>query len=220
MKKLTEKVALVALICITLVFVLTTMLYMSNIIPQADTWLDNGVMTVLMFVMALLYVGVSGYLLYVNFSESQNIKRILLFCDSESATHANAKVVSNIVKSCANQVDGIAVKRVKVRADDKKGFVLTVTVNVDTDQTAVAINNLRCLLMDGFKSALGLTFDSINFVIVKLKNHYVPNVKTAQQKAQTLTEQQEQVDEIYQDPLLDEKCSVNNEQDDKQPEEN
>ena len=43
MKRIAEKVAIVAQICITLVFVLTTVLYMSNVIPQQENWRENGV---------------------------------------------------------------------------------------------------------------------------------------------------------------------------------
>ena len=201
MKKMAEKVALIALIVITLIFVITTMLYMSNIIPQAESWLDNGVLSVLMLILALAYLGLSAYLLYVNFSQTHNLKQILLLCDSESATHASVKVINNIVRSCSKQVSGVKIRKTKIRSDDKKGFVATITVNVNADDTANTINKLRCLLVDGFKNTLGLTFNCIDFVIAKLNNSYVPNLVSAKQNADTLSENQEQVDEIYQDPL-------------------
>lgn len=201
MKKIWEKVALVALVVITLIFVITTLLYMSNVIPQAESWLDNGVLTVLMLTLALVYLAISGYLLYVNFSQTHNLRQVLLLCDSESATHANAKVINNVVRSCAKQVGGVKVRKTKIRSDDKKGFVATITINVNAEDTANTVNKLRCLLVDGFRSTLGLTFNCIDFVIAKLNNHYTPNLSVARQNAETLSENQEQVDEIYQDPL-------------------
>ena len=38
MRKSAEKIAIIAQICITLVFVVTTLLYISNIIPQNDNF--------------------------------------------------------------------------------------------------------------------------------------------------------------------------------------
>ena len=54
---------------------------------------DNGVLTSLIWVLFFAYLGLSAYMLYVNFSERENLKRVLLFCDAESATHTTTKVV-------------------------------------------------------------------------------------------------------------------------------
>ena len=203
MRKITEKVAIVAQICITLVFVITTLLYISNVIPEREALANNGMMATLIIILAAVYLLLSIYLLYVNFSESEALRQVLLFCDSESSTRANVKVVRNIVRSCAKKVSGIRVKRVKMRLDEKHGFVITLKVDVSANEFSVAIDKLRCLIADSFKNTLNLTFNTINFEVRRLKSHYTPNVERAEQLAKTLTEQRELSADIYEQPFQD-----------------
>ena len=201
MRKLAEKVVIVAQICITLVFAIITLLNMTAVFPEIEIAVNNGVLTSLIIVLFLLYLGLSVYLIYVNFSERENVKQVLLFCDSESATRTTAKVVKNIVNSCAKQTTGITVRKTKIRSDEKKGFAITLRVNVNADNVAETIDTFRCLLADSFKNTLGLSFNTINFEINKLQTRYVPNVPTAEEKAEKLGDQREVTAEIYDNPL-------------------
>ncbi len=201
MRKLAEKVVIVAQICITLVFAIITLLNMTAVFPENEIAVNNGVLTSLIIVLFLLYLGLSVYLIYVNFSERENVKQVLLFCDSESATRTTAKVVKNIVNSCAKQTTGITVRKTKIRSDEKKGFAITLRVNVNADNVAETIDTFRCLLADSFKNTLGLSFNTINFEINKLQTRYVPNVPTAEEKAEKLGDQREVTAEIYDNPL-------------------
>ena len=212
MRKITEKIAIVAQICITLIFVVTTLLYITGIIPYNDGFVDNGIFVTLLIILAVTYGLLSAYIIYVNFSENEALRQVLLFCDSESATHASVKVVRNIVKSCAKKVSGIRVKRVKMRIDEKHGFVITLKVDVSANEFSTAIDKLRCLIADSFKNTLNLTFNSINFEVRRLKSHYTPNVERAEKLAKTLTEQRELKADIYEQPFQDncEKCAENN----------
>ena len=201
MRKLAEKVVIVAQICITLVFAIITLLNMTAVFPENEIAVNNGVLTSLIIVLFLLYLGLSVYLIYVNFAERENVKQVLLFCDSESATRTTAKVVKNIVNSCAKQTTGITVRKTKIRSDEKKGFAITLRVNVNADNVAETIDTFRCLLADSFKNTLGLSFNTINFEINKLQTRYVPNVPTAEEKAEKLGDQREVTAEIYDNPL-------------------
>lgn len=201
MKKLAEKVALVAELCIALVFILTTILYLTNAIPQQTDWQSNGVLVVLMIVLAIIFVVIAAYLLYVNFSCRENLKQILLFCDSKSATHTNTKVIGNIVSGCAKQVDGVTVHKIRVSSDEKGGFIATLNVKVTVDNVAESINKLRCLLTESFKNTLGLSFNTINFNIERIRGKYEPNVKKAEVAAETLTQNQETTSANYEKPL-------------------
>ena len=201
MRKLAEKVVIVAQICITLVFAIITLLNMTAVFPENEIAVNNGVLTSLIIVLFLLYLGLSVYLIYVNFSERENVKQVLLFCDSESATRTTAKVVKNIVNSCAKQTTGITVRKTKIRSDEKKGLAITLRVNVNADNVAETIDTFRCLLADSFKNTLGLSFNTINFEINKLQTRYVPNVPTAEEKAEKLGDQREVTAEIYDNPL-------------------
>lgn len=200
MKKIAEKVAIVAQICITLVFVLTTVLYMANAIPQQENWNANGVMNVLMIILAVTYLAISAYILYVNFSEAANLKRVLLFCDSDSATHATVKVIHNIVKGCAKEVNGIKVKKIRIRSDEKAGFIATLSIEVTAESVAENINKLRALVSKSFYETLGLKFNTVNFSIEKLRGHYAPNDKIVEEVAEELTEAQEESADNYHEP--------------------
>ena len=188
MKKIAEKVALVALVCVTLVFVLTTLLYVTGVIAAEN----SNVVIILMSVLTAVYAGLSAYLLYVNFSERENLKEILLFSDTGSATHTSVKVVKNIVEGCARQVEGIEVRHVRIRADEKGGFVAIVSVKATAENVTPAIGKLRELLADSFARTLNLTFSSINFNVDRLNGKYVPHPKEDDQPTapQEQTEQQ------------------------------
>lgn len=203
MRKITEKVAIVAQICITLVFVITTLLYIANVIPERQALANNGMMATLIAILAVVYALLSAYMLYVNFSEREALRQVLLFCDSESSTRANVKVVRNIVRSCAKKVNGVRVRKAKMRLDEKQGFVITLSVDVSGSELSTSIDKLRCLIADSFKNTLNLTFNSINFEIRKLKSHYTPNVERAEKLAKTLTEQRELSADIYEQPFQD-----------------
>ena len=209
MRKVTEKIAIVAQICITLIFVVTTLLYITGVIPYNEGLIDNGVFVTLLIILAVVYGLLSAYIVFVNFSEYEALRQVLLFCDSESATHASVKVVKNIVRSCAKKVHGIRVRRVKMRVDEKQGFVITLKVDVSADAISIAIDKLRCLIADSFKNTLNLTFNSINFEIRRLKSRYTPDVERAEKLAKTLTEQREISSDIYEQPFQDncEKCN-------------
>lgn len=200
MRKITEKVAIIAQICITLVFVITTMLSVTNVIPWNDDN-TNSVLITLLLIMAIIYGLLSAYIIYVNFAERENIRQILLFCDSESATRANAKVIRNIVRSCAKKVGGVRVKKIKMRLDETHGIVVTLKVDVSTHNVSQSIDKLRCLIADAFKNTLGLSFNSINFEIRRLKSRYKPDVEKAEKLAKTLTQQRELSADIYEQPF-------------------
>ena len=209
MRKITEKIAIVAQICITLIFVVTSLLYIMGVIPYNEGLLDNGVFVTLLIILAVTYGLLSAYIIYVNFSEYEALRQVLLFCDSESSTRANVKVVRNIVKSCDKKVSEIRVRRVKMRLDEKQGFVITLKVDVSGDKLSEGIDKLRCLIADSFKNTLNLTFNSINFEIRRLRTRYKPNVERAEKLAKTLSEQREVSNSAYEKPFEDscEECA-------------
>lgn len=193
MKKIAEKVVLVAQICITLVFVLTTVLYMTGVLAYTNTEGSNGVTFILIIVLAIVYVALSAYMLYVNFSERESLKKILLFADCHSSTRTNIKVLYNVVRGCEEKVDGISVKKLRVRTDEKGGLIAIFNVKVSADNIAKSIDDLRCLLVESFRETFGLTFNAVNFEIDRLKGKYQPN-----QTNDTTDEEHPNVEQIEQ----------------------
>ncbi len=191
MKRIAEKVALVALVCIAFVFVIVAVLYSTNVIPQKDT-ADNAVAIVVLSVLGAIYLGLSAYLLIINFSEGVNVKRILLFHDSDSATRAGSKVVNSIVKGCAKEFPQLKVKRTVLRLDDKMGLTATVSLEaLIADDIASYVPKFKTLLLQSFSDALGLKLNAVNFDVVKLTKKYTPTdteVVTAEQAPQAAAE--------------------------------
>ncbi len=202
MRKIAEKVALVAQICVAVVFVIVAMLYALGIVPQVELQ-NNAVVAVVMIVLAVIFVGTSVYILYMNFSELQNIKRVLLYADSKCATTASLKVVNKIARGCADKIDGVHIKKTKIRADEKKGYVATFYVQVSAGSVTPVLDQLRCLIEDSFKDALGLVFNTIAFEIIKLTNQHNTNVDQAKKRAQTITESTDQVQDDCENPTVE-----------------
>lgn len=205
MRRVGEKVALIAQICITLVFVVTTWITFGAL-PDNYVAYNNGMINTLTVILSVIYALLSVYLIYVNFAERESLRQILLYSDSESATHTDPKVIKNIVRSCARKVNGIRIKRAQMRSDEKHGFVLTLKIDVNAHYVSQEIDKLRCLIADSFKNTLGLSFNSINFEIRRLKTRYKPDVAKAEKLAKTLTEQRELSADIYEQPFRDDAC--------------
>lgn len=205
MRKIAEKVALVAQICVAVVFVIVAMLYAFGVTVQMELP-SNAVAVVVMIVLAVVFAGTSIYLLYVSFSESQNVKRMLLYADSKCATTTTLKVVNKIARNCADKIDGVRIKKTKIRADEKKGYVATFTVQISATSVTPYLEQLRCLIEDSFKDALGLTFNTITFEVAKLASQPTTNVAQAKKRAQAITESADQVQDAYENPTGEQHC--------------
>lgn len=205
MRKIAEKVALVAQICVAVVFVIVAMLYAFGVTTQMELP-SNAVAVVVMILLTVVFAGTSIYLLYVNFSESQNVKRMLLYADSKCATTTTLKVVNKIARNCADKIDGVRIKKTKIRADEKKGYVATFTVQISAMSVTPSLEQLRCLIEDSFKDALGLTFNTITFEIDKLTSQPTANVAQAKKRAQAIAESADQVQDAYENPTGEQPC--------------
>ena len=177
MKRISEKVALVAQICIALIFALTLILCMSGAVSQNDLQ-DNKITCVLFSVLIAVFAVLSAYLLYCAFSARANIKRVLLFFDAGGATRASAKVVNNIVKGCAEQVPEVKIRKVKLHIDEKQEVVATLYIGVSADAIGKAVNKLRALITDNFLKTLGLALGAVNFEIDKLDKKFTPDTSS------------------------------------------
>ncbi len=209
MRKIAEKVALVALIAIAVIFVLTALLYMFGIVPQVAI-ADSAVVIIIMAVLTVAFVGLAIYLLYMNFSEAQNLKRLLLYADSQSATTTTIKVVNKIAKGCTNKVEGVRIRKTKIRSDEKNGYTATFAVEVSVESVSPVLEQLRCLIEEAFQKTLGLQFNTIKFDMVKYKGKPAIDEKKVENKKETIVENNEDVKQAYQNP--DQAICQNNEE--------
>ena len=124
----------------------------------------------------------------------------MLYADSKSSTTTSVKVVTKIAKNCADKIDGVSIKRIKIRADEKKSYTATFVVEVSAQTITPALEQLRCLIEDSFKSTLGLVFNTITFDVAKLTSDPKADVKKAQKRAQAITDNVDQMQDFYDNP--------------------
>lgn len=212
MRKIAEKIAFVAFVCLSVFFAVLATMYVTVGLP-GDEWNNGGINIALIIVADVVLAGLAAYLLYEKFSSHMALKRLLLYCDSESTTSANKKVVASVVNGCAKHVDGVKVRKTKITADDKQGFVLTLHVAACGVAVQKNLDKLRCMLMAAFEETLGVRFNGINFVVDKLSSRYSPDLPTADEQAETLADGRRQADDFYDDPLgkYNEKTADNDE---------
>lgn len=192
MKKTIEKIAVIAHICITFIFVLLACLILFNALKieydaQGNAQVDS-IVVVIIAVFAAVYVGLSAYLIYSAFTERNLLKEVLLYSDKGSLTKASASVIKNIAIEDAKALDGVHVKKVQIRPDEKLGFKMKVFVRVEKDNVSLALDTLRCMLEDSYVNILGLHFSAIDFRIDKMKSEYRPSVDVAEAKAKYINE--------------------------------
>lgn len=199
--KTLQKIAVVAQIAVALIFVATSLLFVFDVLPSGRAFADNGLLGTLIAALAIVYLGLSAFVIYANFWQRERLRQVLLHCDSESATRVKAKIIKNIAKKCCKCTDGVKFCKTKVATDEKNGLTLTVTVDVSANNATHSVDVLRCMLEDAFQTTLGLSFNSTNFVIRKLNGGFDPNTQNAEQKAKTLVQQRELSEDIYRQPF-------------------
>lgn len=196
MRKNMEKIAVVALVCVTLIFVLMAVLYATNVIKVTDN-ADNTVTVVVLCVLSALYVGLSVYLLIVNFSEAVNVKKILLFYDTKGATHTSSKVITNIVRGCVKEFPKLKFVKVTLRMDDKMDLVANIKLNAtDAEDIHTYVPQLRQLLEQSFLDALSLEFSVIDIEVVKLSKKFTPTDTEVETARQVNDDEQPQTEQV------------------------
>ncbi len=209
MRKIADKVVLVAHISISAIFVLVTILMFINVIPLT---FDNGLLVIDGFVMALvmilagIYIALTGYLLYSAFAQRNVVKQVLLYADEYNETNATSTVIRKIANSSAKLVNGVKVKKLRITAGEKGKLHMKLTVTVQSDDVAYTIDTLRCLLVEHYASVLSLTFDSIDFNITHINSNNIPDIDKAQKQAEVLRAGRVIIQEISEQPLVEEGC--------------
>lgn len=212
MKSNPQKIALVALVCVSAVFVVSTALYMTGFVAVGAGFAETGIFGALTVVLIVVFCGLSVYLLYNAFSTKVNLKKVLLYCDSKNSTAASHKVIKKIVDGCIKETYGVNVKKLRISEDDKQGFTLTLHVAVKPNGASKALDELRCMLQQSFVDNLGLSFNAIDFVVEKLSSKFTPDKNNAEVMADMLDEKRQACKECYDNPLGEAQqfCEENN----------
>ena len=188
MKNVFSRVALVAQISVSLVFVVWAVLTTFGVV--ASPYGEGGA-TALLVAVAVLFFGLSAYLLYAAFFLKQSSQDVLLYSNAESSTKSTQKVVKEVVRRNANAVGKLKLKSVKIFPDDKLGFRLLVSVKLRSGD-ATSLDALRLLCEESFAETLGVKFTSIDFKICDMKGVRVPDVDRAVKEAERQAEMRRQ----------------------------
>ena len=123
MKNTIEQVALVAQTVIALIVAIICLLMALGNIPTISTDSSSGkVVLVLVCIFSGLYLAFAIYNLYVAFSDRNVLRYVMLTADNNKSTSASGKVLKKIAVSNSTLVEGIKVRRLQVRPDEKMGF--------------------------------------------------------------------------------------------------
>ncbi|MBR2974907.1 MAG: hypothetical protein IKC47_04100 [Clostridia bacterium] len=212
MRRNFKKIAMIAHAGISFIFVLLTVLILSNILPlnfQDGAVVVDSVVLVLIIVLALFYVGLTAYLLYCTFNQTQLLKYVELYSDSTTSVMATSKTIKRMVTDNAKQLGTVKVNKIRISSDGKYGLILTVLVHVKSDEVSLELDTLRCMCQDTFFKVLGLRFSSINFKIEKINGHYKADTAEAKQQAKTMDAERKYARDCYEDPTGD-KCDEDN----------
>ena len=229
MKKPLEKVALIAHVCISFVFVLLTVLILFNVLPLnylEGALVVDSIVLVLIGVLAFFYVALTAYLINNVLNQNQLLKYVELYRDATATVMATSKTIKKMVVENANQAGNVKVSKVRIANDGKYGLILKLWVSVSSQEVSYLLDTLRCMCEDSFDQVLGLRFSGIDFKVEKISGNYQPDLERAQQQAKTLEAERNLARECYQDPLCEDcqqavtdcsQCNDTPDKDGKQP---
>lgn len=207
MRRLADRVVLVAHIGISAIFVLVTVLMFVNIIPltfdEAGLLIIDGFVMAMVLILAGIYLALTAYLLYSAFAQRNIVKSVLLYSDASNATNATSTVIRKIASDNAKLVEGITVKKLRITTGDKGKLNMRLTVTVRSDDVAYTVDTLRCMLVDSYTRVLALTFDSIDFDIAKVVSNNKADLDKATAQADVLKAGRTVTQEIYQEPIVE-----------------
>ncbi len=206
MRKIADKVVLVAHISISAIFVLVTVLMFTNVISLT---IEAGLIVIDGFVMAMvmtlvgIYLALTAYLLYSTFAQRNVIRQVLLYADEYNETNANSTVIRRIANDSAKLVKGVKVKKLRITAGEKGKMHMKLTVNVNSNDVAYTLDTLRCLLVDHYYKVLTLKFDSIDFAIAKVTSDNMSDLDKATMQADALKAGRVVIQEIEEQPIVE-----------------
>lgn len=185
MKKLTQKIASVALAVVSMFFIILILVVMFEGIDIKEIT-DSKLVHALIFIMFGVFVILTTIAIWLAFVEDERLSDILLFKDRESATKATVGVVKKTAKRVCKGVEESKIRKVVLHSDSSGNVSMNVEVKIASDETMAVITRLRALLIKTFDEVFGIEFASINFKVVKSKNTFVPGDKEVQAKIEEI----------------------------------
>lgn len=205
MRKVCDKIALVTQTVIASIFVLTALLALFGrirIFTAEGVLAAEPLLLVLLIILAAAFVALSVFLFVRQLSNMALLNDIMLGGDSKSATKISAKALARIVRKCCARTKEIRVKKIKLMLQPNNSLSLKIFVKIRGELKS--IDRLRFLLQESFFKTMGLTFDLIEFQILRFESGFTPNEEKATDNAETLSAQRKFSADCFENPILDE----------------
>jgi len=173
MKKTIEKIVTIALMLISLLFVITTLVVQFR--PEYAADMSGSYVQVLLVVFAAMFAVLTAINIAGAFADSEKINNVLLFKSRESATKATITVVNKTAKQAVKQIEGATLKKVYLFVDENNDVKMRIDLKIASATVEDVIIKVRAAVATTFEEVLGLNFASIDFKLVKVKNEYKPD---------------------------------------------
>lgn len=132
---------------------------------------DSELVQGLLVTLAILYLLLAITSLVLIFIKNDVLKEITIRNGQSGSVKVSAGVVTKLVKSACNQVEGVKCKKVVLMSDDY-GVRLKVDVKITDRDVVEAETYLRTLIGDAFDAQFGFTFNSIEIKVMALQSKY------------------------------------------------
>lgn len=132
---------------------------------------DSELVQGLLVTLAILYLLLAITSLVLIFIKNDVLKEITIRNGQSGSVKVSAGVVTKLVKSACNQVEGVKCKKVVLISDDY-GVRLKVDVKITDRDVVEAETYLRTLIGDAFDAQFGFTFNSIEIRVMALQSKY------------------------------------------------
>ncbi len=167
MKKTLQKVIAISLTVIAALMIILLLIVTLGLVSYEQ--LDNQIVKVLVVVLSIIFGVLAASLIATVFTDSDQLKSILLFKNDDSSSKATVAVVKKISRQALKNMMEIKIKRVIVTEDDNYQLHLRLNVYIYDNKVEKVTNAAKEEINKAFVSVMGLAFNSIDFAVLKIK---------------------------------------------------
>ncbi len=169
MKKNLAKIFASASIVVAIILIVILLVTAFGGITQKD--FDSKAFKGILVTLGCLYVALSAITLALLFSNTNNVKEVVIHQGRKGSLRVSAKAIDKIVKEVTNGIEGVKCKKVVLLTDDY-GTRLKVSLKV-VDRDAFEVETAaRIMLEDRFLNQFGLVFSSIEIKLMQFNAKY------------------------------------------------
>lgn len=199
MKNLVVKVAQIAQVVLSAIFVIMLVCTILGLIP-VNVNVDGKVicdsyLKILLLLLSIVYVALSVFLVLNAINNANKLKYVKLAGNQQTISFVNTHIIKKICKKNAKLVKNVKVSKISVYSNELNNLSLNVFMSANTDDVGYATERFRLVLVDSFYNILGIRFSAINFRVKKLKSSYTPNIEEIEKNV-VVKKQEEPVENV------------------------